>query len=101
MFHSRGERIERPLKDTAEQVMLAIKATKSRNVDTLLDWIDVKLSVENEDPPLLDIKYFATYDPDVGFKISLDGIHNLPKKRDLFYVAVISLNPPASLYTES
>ena len=79
--------------------MLALKATKSRNVDTLLDWIDVKLSVENEDPPILDIKYFATYDPDFGFKIALDGIHNLPKKKDLFYIAVISLNPPASLYT--
>lgn len=101
MFHSRGERIERPLKETAEEVMLAIKSTKSRNVDTLLDWIDIKLSVENEDPPILDIKYFASYDSYIGFKVAVDGLHNLPRKKDLFYVAVISLNPPATLYTES
>lgn len=81
--------------------MFAIKATKSRNVDTLLDWIDVKLSVENEDPPMLDIKYFATYDPDIGFKLAVDGLHNLPRRKDLFYVVIISLNPPCSLYTDA
>lgn len=67
----------------------------------MLDWLDVKMSVESEDPPLIDMKYFASYDSDFGFKISVDGIHNLPKNRSLFYVVIISLNPPSSLYTES
>jgi hypothetical protein len=80
VFPSRAERIENPLRETAEQLMQAIRATKSRNTDTLLDWIDLKLSVENEDPPILDIKYFATYDSDFGFKVAVDGIHNLPKR---------------------
>lgn len=101
VFPSRGERIENPLRETAEQLMLAIKATRSKNTDTLLDWIDMKLDIENEDPPLLDIKYFAIYDTDFGFKISVDGIHNLPKRKELFYVVIMSLNPPGSLYSES
>ncbi len=50
---------------------------------------------------MLDLKYFAVYDSDFGLKIAVDGIHNLPKKPNIFYVVIISLNPPASLYTES
>jgi hypothetical protein len=45
----------------------------------MLDWIDQKLSVENEDPPVIDMKYFSEYDPEFGFKLSVDGIHNVPK----------------------
>ncbi len=93
--------MELPLKDTAEQLMLALSSQRSRNNNTLLDWLDTQLSVENDDPPMLDMKYFAIYDPDFGFKIAVDGIHNLPKKSNIFYVVVLSLNPPASLYTDS
>ena len=81
--------------------MQALTAQRTNNQNTLLDWLEEKLSVENEDPPLLDLKYFATYDPDFGFKIAVDGIHNLPKRMNVFYVVVMSLNPPASMYTSS
>jgi hypothetical protein len=50
---------------------------------------------------LIDLKYFAIYDPDFGFKIAVDGLHNLPKMKSIFYVVIMSLNPPGSLYTES
>ena len=101
IFPSRGERVELPLKDVAEQLMQALSSSRSRNSNTLLDWLDLKLSIENEDPAMLDMKYFAIYDPDFGFKIAVDGIHNVPKKANVFYVVIISLNPPASLYTQS
>lgn len=81
--------------------MQAISAQRSRNANTLLDWLDQRLSVDNDDAPMLDLKYFATYDSDFGFKIAVDGIHNLPKRQNVFYVVVMSLNPPSSLYTES
>lgn len=67
----------------------------------MLDWLDIKLSIENDDPPLIDLKYFAIYDSDFGFKLSVDGLHNLPKQKSIFYIVVMSMNPPASLYTES
>ena len=79
--------------------MQALQSQRSRNSNTLLDWLDLKLSVENEDPPMLDLKYFAVYDPDFGFKVAVDGIHNVQKKNGIFYVVIVSLNPPASLYT--
>lgn len=50
---------------------------------------------------MMDFKYFAVYDSDFGFKIAVDGIHNLPRKLNVFYVVIMSLNPPASLYTDS
>lgn len=81
--------------------MKAIRNSRSKNTNTLLDWVDMYLSVENEDPSILDMKYFATYDQDFGLKLGVDGLHNLPKKQGLFYVVIVSFNPPASLYTES
>jgi hypothetical protein len=81
--------------------MMALANIRSRNSDTLLDWLDIKLAAEGEDPPMIDMKYFAEYDRDFGFKIAVDGIHNLPKKQGTFYVVILSLNPPASLYTAS
>ena len=81
--------------------MQALSSQRSRNASTLTDWIDMKLSVENDDAPLLDLKYFAAYDSIFGFKVAVDGIHNLPKRQNIFYVVVMSLNPPGSLYTES
>ena len=101
LFHSRALRPELPLKETAEHLMQALSSKRTSNINTMMDWLDVKLSVEDEDPAMLDIKYFAIYDSDFGFKIAVDGIHNLPKSRSLFYVVIISLNPPSSLYTES
>jgi len=59
----------------------------------------MKMSIKAEDPPLFDLKYFAEYDVDVGFKVSLDGIHNIQK--NAFHVAIMSLNPPASMYIDN
>ena len=101
IFPSRAERVELPLKDTAEALMQALSSSRSKNSNTLLDWLDLKLNVENDDPPIIDMKYFATYDQDFGFKIAVDGLHNTPKRPGIFYSVIMSLNPPASLYTES
>jgi hypothetical protein len=83
------------------ELMAALANKRSANTNTLLDWLDIKLSIEDEDPPIIDLKYFANYDSDFGFKIAVDGLHNLPKLKSIFYVVIMSLNPPASLYTAS
>ena len=101
MFPERASRREQNLKEIAINLMQALANKRTNNTNTLYDWLDVKLQVEQDDPPMFDIKYFSTYDSDFGFKIAVDGIHNLPKSRTLFYVAILSINPPASLYTES
>jgi len=43
--------------------------------------------------------YFAKYKPEVGFKISLDGFHNLDDTSHA-HIAVYSLNPPGRLYLD-
>lgn len=45
---------------------------------------------------MIDMQYFAKYQPEVGFKFSVDGVHNVPKTQP--YVALYCLNPPAALY---
>jgi hypothetical protein len=46
VFPSRAERAEQTLKDTAEELMAALANKRSANTNTLLDWLDIKLSVE-------------------------------------------------------
>jgi len=43
--------------------------------------------------------FFAKYKPEVGFKISVDGFHNVPDTSNP-YVAIYSLNPPGRLYLD-
>jgi len=59
----------------------------------------MKMSLPDEDPPILDMNYFAEYDKDFGFKVAIDGVHNV--KQEGFYVVIMSLNPPAALYSDA
>jgi len=43
------------------------------------------------------MKYFAPYNRELGFNISVDGFHNTP--HGVAYGCIISLNPPGSLYS--
>lgn len=45
------------------------------------------------------MNYFATYNRELGFKISIDGFHNTP--HPIPYGCIVSLNPPGSLYTSA
>ena len=64
----------------------------------MLNWIDERLQITPR-TPMLDMKYFAKYNPKLGFRIAIDAIHNTPSIEP--YVVVFCLNPPASLYTAS
>lgn len=44
------------------------------------------------------MNYFATYNKELGFKISVDGFHNTP--HPIPYGCIVSLNPPGSLYMQ-
>ena len=43
------------------------------------------------------MKYFAPYNPKLGFRFAADCIHNLSDSNNP-YVLVYCLNPPGSLY---
>lgn len=42
------------------------------------------------------MKFFARYNPRIGFKFAADAIHNAPK--DSYYIILYGLNPPGALY---
>lgn len=46
--------------------------------------------------PIINLKYFAKYNEKAGFKVAVDGFHNLKKKG--IFIAVYGLNPPGVLY---
>jgi hypothetical protein len=52
----------------------------------------------DENTGYLDMKFFAPYNRELGFKISVDGFHNTP--HPIPYGCILSLNPPGKLYTE-
>ena len=48
---------------------------------------------------LLDLRYFARYQPQAGFKFALDGLHRAPSD-SITYTGLYCLNPPGALYEE-
>lgn len=62
VFPSRASRTELPLNETADHLMQALINKRTSNTNTMLDWLDSRISIEDEDPPMLDMKYFAIYD---------------------------------------
>ena len=50
----------------------------------------------NEQTEYLDLKYFAPYNRELGFKIAVDGFHNTPHA--IPYGSIMSLNPPGAIY---
>ena len=48
---------------------------------------------------ILELVYFAKYKPKVGFKVSIDGFHNIPDTSHPF-VAIYSINPPGRMYLD-
>ena len=66
--------------------------------DEILDWIDAKIQVGPR-TPIVNMKYFARYNPRLGFKFAADAIHNAPK--DAYYIILYGLNPPGAMYQET
>lgn len=96
LYEERSDRRDINVREATIQVITRMGLKLELNDDEMLDWIDQKLQI-NPRTPMLDMKYFAKYNPNMGFKISIDAIHNIPTPNS--HVAIFCLNPPGSLYT--
>ena len=47
---------------------------------------------------IIDLVYIAKYQPSLGFRIAIDGFHNVPEK--VPYVSLCCLNPPGALFQD-
>lgn len=65
--------------------------------EELYDLIDENLKPSST-IPIIDLKYFAKYNKKAGFKLAIDGFHNLRKTGK--FVTVYCLNPPGVFYKE-
>lgn len=65
--------------------------------DELYNLVDTQLKPSSK-IKIINLKYFARYSQEAGFKIAIDGLHNLPDKG--IYATVYCINPPGSLYSE-
>lgn len=72
----------------------ATKSVEEINQE-LYELIDQSL-IPSSTVPIIDLKYFALYNENAGFKVAIDGFHNLKKKG--IYVTAFGLNPPGVLY---
>ena len=66
-------------------------------LEELYDLIDENLKPSST-IPIIDLKYFARYNKKAGFKLSIDGYHNLKKEGK--FCTVYCLNPPGVFYKE-
>jgi hypothetical protein len=65
--------------------------------EELYDLIDENLKPSST-IPIIDLKYFAKYNKKAGFKVAIDGFHNLKKKGK--FITLYCLNPPGVMYKE-
>ena len=47
----------------------------------------------------MDLWYYYKYDKKIGFKVAIDGFHNMDKNS--FYIGIYCYFPPGTLYTEN
>ncbi|CAG9315098.1 unnamed protein product [Blepharisma stoltei] len=98
LYDERLRRKDSTVREATIQVQARMGVKLDINDEEMLNWIDQKLQV-NPRTPMLDMKYFAKYNPKMGFKIAIDAIHNIPTETP--HTVIISLNPPGNLYSTS
>jgi hypothetical protein len=99
----RAAKVERPVAE--EAIQFAIKINKMPSADLAVDEVEEKLYnligeylVPSSKIRIIDLKYFAMYSEVAGFKVAIDGMHNMPEKG--IYITLYCINPPGALYDE-
>jgi hypothetical protein len=77
------------------QALLEGNNIKKNNENEITAWLNEKIQF-NPSLGFINMMYFAEYRSDLGFKFSLDGIHNAPTAQP--YIGLTMLNPPGGLY---
>lgn len=60
-----------------------------------MQWLD-RLLITNPQTPGINMKFFAAYDPRVGFRFAVERLHGLTQKMP--HLVISSIAPPSSLY---
>lgn len=61
----------------------------------LMRWLDQTI-VTNSNTLSINMRYFSAYQPRMGFRFSLERLHNIQVKQP--HIVVASIGPPAHIY---
>ncbi|CAD8177252.1 unnamed protein product [Paramecium octaurelia] len=98
LYNIRVQRQDPKLREIMERLLSMENIQQTMTAAQFLSWLDGAL-VRDAYTDLIELTYFAKYKGQVGFKVSLDGFHNVPDT-DHPYVAIYSINPPGRLYLQ-
>ncbi len=96
LFIHRLQRVHNTVRESAYLVLKSRNISKKMEDSGLQEYLDSNLN-KKKNSPILDMTYFAKYQPQAGFKFSLDGLHNVPSNSKLV-VGIYCLNPPGAFY---
>ena len=54
-----------------------------------------------KDPKMIDLNYHSQYEPTLGFRTTVEAIHNIDGSDGKFYAVLASVCPQASYYVEN
>jgi hypothetical protein len=95
MYRERTQRRDIPVREATVAIQNQLGYRLDLSDDETLEWIDSKLQVTPR-TPLLNMIYFARYNPPLGFRFVVDCIHNVTNAAP--HVVLFGLNPPGALY---
>ena len=106
LINSRTRRIPVPCRESAKDLMRFYdmplnenEGTKKDREDAIIEFLDDNMFI-TEKTGFLNLKYFSRYSSNrggaKGFKMSIDGLHNLPTPK--YYFCLYTVNPEASFY---
>jgi hypothetical protein len=98
LFEIRKERVCKNVKETALLQISSDGINEEYNDEQIILYIDDKIK-KTTSTEMIDLIYFAKYQPAAGFKFAVDGFHNINDKKP--YIAFYCLNPPAALYQDN
>jgi hypothetical protein len=77
-------------------VSFGVPPPPTASVEERFRWCEARLS--GTPSAMLDYLYLSPYDPAMGFKVRVDGVHNLPAKTNSVVKVIQSVYPPGALY---
>jgi len=95
LYSRRQKREDVQVRKRAIDMMVAEGYTMERPDSEIIEWLEKRVIRTNATEPI-DMTYFARYEPEAGFLVAVDGIHNPPER--IPYVSVCCLNPPGALF---
>ncbi|CAD8204694.1 unnamed protein product [Paramecium pentaurelia] len=96
-----AQRTIRPDISVREAAYLLIKGeqiNRQYKDNEIINYLDNRISLTH-DTFMIDMMYFAKYRPQAGFKLTVDGLHNVVNQSHM-YVVFYSLSQPGTFYLE-